>query len=135
MSINHANSQNHSTNLMHNLKDLMGISDFTCSSRLYWGEKLAAPKTNSGISNFPIFVFRFVVYSRRKEGELIREIRSFAMIKVMRIMRYRCSPVDRFVLVVIRIFGRRVVGNLDRIEFDDHEKKISPGRGLHKDRR
>ena len=40
---------------------------------------------------------------------------------------YQSQPIDRLVLFVVGVFYRRVVGNLNGIKWDDHERKASLG--------
>ena len=65
---------NYSTDLIHSLKDLIGISEAICSARLYCKEKLAAPNTSSGIPDFPMLLYNFVIrvgheHMQREVGE------------------------------------------------------------------
>jgi len=62
-----------------------------------------------------------------------REIRWTATIQIMSFVRYQSYPIDRLVLFVIRVFDWGVVGDLDRIKRDDHEREASPGRGVRED--
>ena len=65
---------NYSTDLIHSLKDLIGISEVICSAWLYCKEKLAAPNTSSGIPDFPMLLFNFDIrvgqeHTQRAVGE------------------------------------------------------------------
>lgn len=55
------------------------------------------------------------------------------MIQIMSFVRYQSYPIDRPVLFVIRVFDWGVVGDLNRIKRDDHEREASPGRGVRED--
>ena len=62
-----------------------------------------------------------------------REIRWMATIQIMSFLRYQSYPINRLVLFVIRVFDWGVVGDLNRIKRDDHEREASPGRGVRED--
>jgi len=98
--------------------------------------KVGRAKNQFGYTQVPYVTLLIVFLQQRahaKSGGLSREVRWIATIAVVILVRYQSYSIDRLVLFVVRILGRRIVGNLNRIKWGDHERNASPGRGVCKD--